>query len=329
MELRKVQEIGGGTALISLPKEWVKRNRIGKGSVLVVEEGRPDYLLIYPLSRVKRGPREVTIKYPAEEKLLINRITAAYLLGYDIIRVVGKDRIAYRDRARLKASIRHLVGLEIVEEDSKTLMAQFLMEPNSLNPRRILLRMHLLTSSMHRDALQALIEDDTQLARSVVERDDEVDRLYFLTVRLLRTAALDPKLAADYQLNPIDLLDHRVAANEVESIGDAAVAIASNGEQVLARGHIPRGWSETLATVANLLEGMQETAVKAFADRKMEAAQRLIDEYRQLDDALKRLEAAAVGDPDPALWSILSAIRDIGRSTIDIADLAIPTYPLL
>ncbi|MCP8313579.1 MAG: AbrB/MazE/SpoVT family DNA-binding domain-containing protein, partial [archaeon] len=73
MEVRKVQEMGGGTLLISLPKEWVKRNMVKRGSVLTVEAKKDGFLIIYPFQKEEKSMREITIQYPAEHiEYLIN-----------------------------------------------------------------------------------------------------------------------------------------------------------------------------------------------------------------------------------------------------------------
>ena len=61
---------------------------------------------------------------------------------------------------------------------------------------------------MHRDAVTDLIEGDVHLAKNVVARDDEVNRLYFLLVRILRTFIQNPGLSEKLEILPIDCLDY-------------------------------------------------------------------------------------------------------------------------
>ncbi|HIE13975.1 TPA: phosphate uptake regulator PhoU [Candidatus Bathyarchaeota archaeon] len=49
--------------------------------------------------------------------------------------------------------------------------------------------MHMMALSMHKDAIMALAEKNISLAHDVMQRDDEVDRLYFFVVRQLMIAA--------------------------------------------------------------------------------------------------------------------------------------------
>ena len=45
--------------------------------------------------------------------------------------------ITREDRERMKTTIRRLVGLEIMDEDSKSMTLQFLPEPSTLDPEKI------------------------------------------------------------------------------------------------------------------------------------------------------------------------------------------------
>ena len=49
MEMRRLQEMGGATLLVSLPKEWTKLASLKKGSVVSLEEASDGGLMIYPV----------------------------------------------------------------------------------------------------------------------------------------------------------------------------------------------------------------------------------------------------------------------------------------
>ena len=156
MELRKVQVMGGGTALVSLPKQWVKRNKVERGTILSIDDQSGDTLTIYPFVDNKTDVKEVEVDYPTEYmENLINSITGAYLLGYDVIRIKGKHRMKFEDREKIKDATRQLVGLEILEEDAQSITTQFLLGDTILGPEKILRRMHMIVREMYKDALTA------------------------------------------------------------------------------------------------------------------------------------------------------------------------------
>jgi phosphate uptake regulator len=330
MELRRAQEMGGGTLLVSLPKDWVMKNKLSKGSLLALEVTPGGSLLIYPAVEVEKKPKEILLTYPAQYmRKLINQITGSYLLGFDIIRVVSRERIPYEDAQAIKRAIRQLVGLEIVEEDSRSITAQFLLEPTNLDPEKTFRRMHLITMGMLPDAVQALMQGDVLLKKAVSERDDEVDRLYFLLVRLVRSASMDSKLAAKLKLTTIDCLDYRLSAYLLEAIGDSAEDIAKSSthpfEDVL--GVVER---EAVNRIVEALGVMQESAVKAFLSKDPEEGRQVVQLYEEVMSEVAKLEKSIGSNENATVLSrVASSFSRIARCDVDIADLAYPMYPLV
>ena len=58
-------------------------------------------------------------------------------------------------------------------------------------------------------------------------RDDEVDRQYFLLVRLIRSATMDQKPAGKPNLSNIDILDYRIQQPTFLRGGDYIVDLAN------------------------------------------------------------------------------------------------------
>ena len=122
-----------------------------------------------------------------------------------------------------------LAGLEIVEETSCRISLQSIaQQPFGFLPQKILQRNHGLVAGMIRDVSNSFITSDLELAKSVVSRDNESNRLYFLLVRTLRTIIQNPQLSEKLGITPIECLDYRLAASLIEGIGDACVQVASN-----------------------------------------------------------------------------------------------------
>ena len=320
-DLRKIQEMGGGTSLISLPKSWVKKNNLKRGSVVSIESSS-NRLIISPHASEQRVPKEIALTYPPKHlHSLLNEITASYLLGYDIIRIVGKDRVSYSDRDTIKNAMKFLIGLEIVEEDAYTITIQFLLEPSNIHPDKLFMRMHAITSGMHKDLLTACMENDAKLLKDVRGRDDEVDRLYFLLVRIIRSAVQDPTLAAKFGMSSIDCLDYRVAANFLEAIGDASARAAESSESKL---YFSEKDKNLLGKLGLMLGEIQNSAVMALLTKKASEARKVLELHAELTESMTPVG----GEKDASFVAdLLSAMNTIARLCVDIADLAVPLYP--
>ena len=107
--------------MVSLPKDWVDANKLGKSSEIEIETGQNS--LSITASKETRPSKEVVISYPLpKEENIVADITGAYLLGYDIIKIKGKETIPIADREKIRESMRRLVGVEIVEEESSSII---------------------------------------------------------------------------------------------------------------------------------------------------------------------------------------------------------------
>ncbi|MDA4118902.1 MAG: phosphate uptake regulator PhoU [Thaumarchaeota archaeon] len=327
MDTRKVLEMGGGTVIISLPKDWARKNGIVRGSTVAVEEISARRLLVRPIEggETAKEAEEVVIEYPRENlSYVTNDVTGAYLMGSNAIRIEGKQFITREDRSGLKSAITKLVGLEIVAEDAKGMTMQFLLDPAALGPEKIVRRMASLIGGMLRDSGEGLRHDRNLLAL-VGERDDEVDRLYFLLVRTIRTATIDPEVAERYRLAPIECLDYRVLASYLEGLGDSITEFSKRaGEETL-------GKEVTMELVQFLesLEKMGDVATSSFLTRRLVQGRRTYIEVEGMRDRVGELSKRMVkmkGISTGAMLDLLSLLERIASTFVDISDLALPTY---
>ncbi|TMI59958.1 phosphate uptake regulator PhoU, partial [Candidatus Bathyarchaeota archaeon] len=166
MELRKLQRTPDGTYLVTIPKAWAKRAGLGAGSVISYEERQDGRLLLSPKIDEERQPLETMIEASA---LVRREIIERYLLGYDIIRIQAKDTITPELRDEARRTTKRLVGLEVLEEDSKRMVIQCLIEPSLLIPEKILRRLEMLSMPMQLDATRAFVDSDLELAKNVTE----------------------------------------------------------------------------------------------------------------------------------------------------------------
>jgi len=322
MELRKVQETGGGTFLVSLPKDWAKRSSLSRGSFVTLVERGDGCLVINPV----RQPEQLTETTVQVSSGLEREITGKYLLGYDIIKVETEGRIRPEDRETVKTACRRLVGLEVIEEDARRIVMQCLLEPSALTPEKVLRREHLIASGMLREAVIALLESDERLARGVFERDEEVNRLYFLLVRLLRTVIQHPRLSEQLKISPIDCLDLRLVASLVEGIGDSAAEIAWYICK-FPKAPLPASLLRQIAKLSELAYEVHEKAMKSVFARDFQLAISIISVPVEIKTILTEVEGALIKLPPDRLThasAIVSCLKRIYEYGMDIADLVMP-----
>jgi phosphate uptake regulator len=323
LDLRKIQRTSGGTFFVCLPKDWAERNGLDRGSVVSVDETADGSLLVNPKYDAERSPKMVTV---IPSSFLDRVIVEKYLLGYDVIQVQAKDKISSLDRERVKKASSRLVGLEIVEENHSQIVMQCLLEPSTFPPQKILRREYSIVSGVHHDAVTALLEGDLELARNVVARDNEVNRLYFLLVRILRTVIQNPRLSEKLGILPIDCLDYRLAASLVESIGDHSASI---GETSLKLGgvKIPEKFSELVLKLHKVAYESHENAISAVFSHDVSVAESVRSERERVKALVHEIEIGISDLPAEVgrhLLAVASSISRIYDNSLDIADLVMP-----
>jgi len=327
MQLRKLQEMGGATLLVSLPKEWTRKASLKKGSIVSLDEAADGGLLIYPPKdgNEEHVGREITIAYPSKfsNEGIPNEITAAYLLGYDLIKIAGREGISSRDRSRIISSIKLLIGLEVVEEDARTVTSQFLVDKMAVEPSKIFLRISTIVRAMIADTLRQLSSPEVSNFESVAQRDDEVDRLHFLLVRLIRSAVREPLSASKFGLTAIDCLDYRVAASSLETAGDYAVELSNSVSRLMG---MPSEVRKKVEEIKDLLDVLQANAVRSFVQRDFRLAQRVLDDSQKLQRLITLLREVSSDSP-AEIFHLADTIERIARCQRDIGDLVSPMGP--
>lgn len=324
VNIRRLQQTGGkngSSFLIILPKDWIVRQKLSKGDPVVVAE-REDGCLIVDPRLPKAGERRTTTAQM--EQNLRWEITSRYLLGFDEIRIVSKEPITNIQRDDLKRIIKRFVALEVTEEDDYQIVVRCLVDPATLPVNTAMRRMHLITSRMISDSLRAYFDGVEDIANEVVQRDEEVDRLFFLIVRELRSAIQYPRMSEMMSITPVEALDFRLAVQYIERIADLAVDIAQ------------RVGDPVDNTLKKKIEPIVEKVSKMFSDafnnlfkfdsKKVSAVikseKELISETGQLRQLIV---ATPNGQPQTQILVVDSLLR-MGEAAKDIVDLALPHY---
>lgn len=320
--VRRLQKIGS-SILVSLPKEWVDANNLDKSSQVEIETGQDSVSI--SANKETRPTKELVISYPLpKEENIVANITGAYLLGYDVIEINSKSIIPGKDREKIRNSMRRLVGMEIIEEDASHINMQFLLDATTLNPAKILKRISSIALGMYDDVLNGLISDDKSNLQTLSNRDVEVNRQYFLLVRLIRSTLVDRRLANAFNLENIDVLDYRVAANVLENVGDSIVELSN----FIFNFSLSKEYSKKIYDVVKDFNKIAEKSIDAFTKPDRLLAIEAISMHKQYEKKLSLLRTS-LGNKKQIPLDFLDLIymfERIAQSWADVADLVQPIY---
>jgi phosphate uptake regulator len=320
-ESRKVQQTPTGTFFVCVPRDWAKKSALKKGDLVRLDVTADGKLVVDPSNNVEAPPRITSLKVGP---YLGREIVGRYLLGYDIIDIEAKDRIDSDARKTVKSTASSLAGLEIVEETSSKISLQTLMQqPSGFIPEKILHRTYAIVAGMTRDAANSFVYGDVELAKNVIERDAESNKLYFLLVRILRTIIQNPRLSEKLGITPIDCLDYRLAASLIEGIGDACVQLAA--KTIALNGvKLPSELQKLLLDLQEACYKANEQALKSFVTKDISLAENVRNLRTKIDDTYSNIERVAKDssvDLMPQLLAGVSFLRQIYERSVDMADL--------
>ena len=320
--VRRLQKIGN-SILVSLPKEWIVANNLEKGSQVEIDAAQDTVSI--STNKETRPTKQLVISYPLpKEENIVADITGAYLLGYDIIEINSRSFIPGKDREEIRNSMRRLVGMEIIEEGASHINMQFLLDSATLNPQKILKRMSSIALGMYDDILNGLVSDDKSNLQTLSKRDVEVNRQYFLLVRLIRSTLVNKRLASAFNLENIDILDCRVAANILENAGDSIVELSHS----IYNSSLSKEHSKKIYDVVKNFNRLAEKSINAFIKSDRLLAIEAISLHKEYERKLSMLRIA-VGNKKQIPMDFLDLVymfERIGQSWADVADLVQPIY---
>ena len=291
---RRLQLTGDSTYIISLPKKWITKNQLHKGLALLVREEEDGSLSILPSDLPKQEKQnEALIKHSSNEMsgAIIRKVVAAYLVGFNLIRVRAQiqQELPSGVRNDLKNFARQfLVGTEIVTDTAIELSLQVLLNYQELSVESVLRRMAIITSSMHKDALAALMNNNRQLAEAVIETDSEVDRFNLYIIRQLKLAIANPRLIKAVGLNSArDCLGYRLITKSVERAADHAVKIAESS--LMLKHTIESKHFQKIEEMSRLSVSMFEESIESLFRKDFNMAESVIEKTEQINELEKEV----------------------------------------
>ena len=232
-ETRKIQFTGKSTYIISLPKQWVNELGLKQGDQVSVERSGTTSLQIMPHRTRKEESEVATIEIePKEEKSsVVRKLVSLYFFRFKIINIKPKTgRITPSQRVGIRDAVKKiLMGSEITADSSDGITIQVLINLVELSVDGAFKRMMLLAKSMQDDALIAIKEGNVELAKEVINSDDDVDRFAFYITRQLVIAIENDHMLKEMGFqNARDCLGYRVITKNIERLADHAVRISKD-----------------------------------------------------------------------------------------------------
>jgi phosphate uptake regulator len=326
MEGRKLQLTGGSTYVVSLPKRWVTDAGLKAGDTVFLEPQEDGAISVraQPAERPLARRRVFEEKGEESRDHLLRKLIGAYIAGFGFIEIRFGPELGPFVRRVARDFSRMVIGPEVIEESKNTVVIQDLSDTAELSAEKCLRRMHLTVRAMHEDALEALRDRDEALAKDVMQRDQDVDRLYWMVAKQY-SLAHSPGGAGTNSKGMGELHNHRLIAKLLERIGDHAERIARAYEVFGHKGLEPRLLKELDAARESAI-AILDKAFFALLTTDIESANEAVDDlnrHQKLIDGLFHQVASKKGEELLALGAIVDSLGRTAGYAADIAELAI------
>ncbi|MCJ7631917.1 PhoU family transcriptional regulator [Candidatus Bathyarchaeota archaeon] len=328
-EVRKIQVTGKSTHIVSLPKKWIDKLNLKKVDPIRLIEQDDSTLTLLPNDIRKEKSRAISAVISSSDSPdSINRkVVSFYLIGYNMIRITAKDRFTPEQRDALKDFVRrNLVGVEILNDSNSEFAMQTLLSHSELSVENTLRRMVIIATSMHRDAMAALKEDNKRLAQTIIRTDDEVDRFNFYIIRQLKYAVNDNRMIKYIGLNtPRDCLGYRLITNSVERAADHAVNIA---KAILDMKPIDQALVMNIIDMSAYALSIFDEAIRSLLSNDYNEAEKVLSRKEIIENYEKDLVKTIISkeldsNTVAGLRIIIESIRRLAKYGIDIAEVVL------
>ncbi|MCL4336994.1 MAG: phosphate uptake regulator PhoU [Candidatus Thermoplasmatota archaeon] len=307
---RRIQLTGGSTYIISLPSKWIKENRLEKGSELSIDETNGNLLI----SQAAQGKSELVKRINIEGKVDLDNfqraLTSLYIADFDTLIIRSSQYIDDNLREMVKKFSRLVMGVEIFEESSRTIVLQNVLDTNSFPMANAVRRMSLNVETMLGDVIKGIEDNDTKLLESVISRDDDVDRYQLYVYRMVNRRKNEAE-------NSIYFL---IFSRILERIADHAVNICriwASGE------HVQEDGKTAIVEFMKRATSLYNSSVEAFYAKKFEALNSIISRKPAfIEEKQTMMDSAADSSYSHYTSPISEEALRVALYATDIAELA-------
>lgn len=326
-EIRKLQRIGGSTLYVSLPKRWTNKMQLKQGDKITLIPQQDDSMYIYPTAKQEKS-REIVLEVNAKDsRQTLNReIIAAYLDGFDVIKLKAEARLTHEQQDVIREVISRLFGLEVIEITRNMVTIQCLLKQD-LPIEKTMQRIHNMILSMFTETVSAVKEQDVNLVKGLTRRMRDIKRLSLVANRLLRSTIIFPRSADQGEVSLIDCVDYlrilHIIAEIADNVNKISETVMTLGEEALLNSIL-----EPLCQKCVPIQDLYDHSIRALLSKDVSLANRVLDTKLTLEN-LQNLCKEADEKSEISSFALSQAyllidnLKQIQQYAAEIAEIAI------
>ncbi len=327
METRKVQQTGGSSFIVSLPKEWIKKRSIKKNDLLGIITQPDGNLLVTPQvdpHSVERK-KEIDFDEVKDNDFLFRLLIGAYIMGYSKLVIKSSRKIESKTREKIIYFSQIVIGPEIIEETANQITLKDLLNPNEMPFHKTIKRMYIIAENMHLDAIKALKTNNQELAEDIAKRDDDIDRLQWLIARQTNIVLRDIMLSQKMGVSLEEAHFYHLIGRLLERIADHGVNLAKNVKNLI-KFQIDEKTIDEISRASEISMRLLNNSLDALLQKNINMSNQNIESVKELNAACEEINHLSNNGNlhlTIALSYAIESIRRAGEYSSDITELII------
>jgi len=326
METRKIQQVGGGTYTVSLPKEWATAADIEPGATVALHTHIDGTLVVQTGAETRDATTSLSVAVADTGPTSLERtLRAAYAAGVETVEIEAPDGLTDDHVHTVERVTRNLTGITVTESTEQTMQIRSLLDAREVSISQSVRQLQFAALSAHRDATAALTSPTA--VEQPADRDDQADRLYAMVDRYFQRGLDSLSVMDALGLTRPELFVHWVAARELERVADHAERIAgvANSLETPVEGKLAADIDDladrTQTVVRDSVGLIVDEADICTVHRVLDERDRIVADVATLDQRLFDTD-----DGEYRLTHALDSLRRTADNAGDIAELGLRSW---
>jgi phosphate uptake regulator len=320
MQTRKLQQVGGGTYTVSIPKAWADEHALEAGMELHLYTHADGSVVVRSAETDGGDLAAAEIRPDGSDPDRVRRaLRTAHAVGFETVRLVPPESFTTDQRRAARSAVRGMVGTDVLAESEESVTVKHLLDAGTVSVRQSVLQLQHTALSVHRRGTAALADGDAAAHDRLRDRGAEAARLAGMVTRHFTRSLVSFAEVDRLGVSRPELFASCATARALADVADQGVGLARVAERLDA--DLPEAVGAELREVGEAARSVVADATTAALDgTDAEAAHAALDDceaalasVEALDCALFDADRTPVEDPRAAA-ALARALDCLGRT---------------
>jgi phosphate uptake regulator len=310
---RKIIKSGQTSFVLSLPINWIRKNKLSSGSTINVSENDFGDLILLVDKKIQQSEQEIiTIKVDNKERKEINlELLIAYVRDPNLIIFEGKEIVS--KASTIIGKIQKYIGLDIIEQDINSITVKnFFSLDEEVSPYVLLKKMDFINRTnltlLKRFFNKNFANEDFFELQKLHEQNNN---LFILTKKCILKLLEYPLLMKKIKTNNLQIVKDRIFAQSLIRIS-FNLRILGNAFLLLG---VKRAEIKDFEIYFNTFYNQYLSLLKAFYNKDNDAVYNFLkhssEETSELEQFMKRMEDPLLIQATTTFLSNYHHLRDM------------------